>query len=46
MQLTDDHPDAVDALRYTLFGGPAQGRRDWIADMSNRLDLNELDLDD
>ena len=46
MQLTAADVETSDALRYTLFGGPAQGRRDWITNMSNRIDLSDLDLGD
>lgn len=46
MQLTIPEDDAVDKLAYTLFGGPASGRRDWITEMSTRIDLESLDLGD
>lgn len=46
MQLTIPDAAATDTLNYTLFGGPASGRRDWIADMSARLDISALDLGD
>lgn len=46
MQLSVTHADTIEELRYTLFGGPAQGRRDWITDMSSRIDLSALDLGD
>jgi DNA gyrase subunit B len=46
MQLNIADNESADKLNYTLFGGPAVGRRDWIADMSARIDLSELDLGD
>ena len=46
MQLTVPDGESADKLNYTLFGGPAQGRREWIADMSARMDLAALDLSD
>lgn len=46
MQLSASNSDVVDKLNYTLFGGPAQGRRDWISDMSTRADISALDLGD
>lgn len=46
MQLNIADNESADKLNYTLFGGPAVGRRDWIADMSTRIDLSELDLGD
>lgn len=44
MQLTAHDLEKAEELRYTLFGGPAQGRRDWVADMTSRTDLESLDL--
>jgi DNA gyrase subunit B len=46
MQLTIPEQDSADKLAYTLFGGPAAGRRDWITEMSSRVDLESLDLGD
>jgi DNA gyrase subunit B len=46
MQVTVPDSEQAAALRYTLFGGPAQGRRDWIAEMSSKVDLTTLDLGD
>ncbi|TXH11186.1 MAG: DNA gyrase subunit B [Spirochaetes bacterium] len=46
MQLTLPDAEHTDGLMHTLFGGPAQGRRDWITDMTSRMDLSSLDLDD
>ena len=46
MQLTIPEQDSADKLAYTLFGGPASGRRDWITEMSTRVDLEALDLGD
>lgn len=46
MQINIPEMERSEKLRYTLFGGPAQGRRDWIDDMSARTDLASLDLGD
>ena len=32
-------------LHYTLFGGPPEGRRTWMADVAARVDTSALDLD-
>ena len=44
MQLTANDLEKAEELRFTLFGGPAQGRRDWVSDMTSRTDLETLDL--
>jgi DNA gyrase subunit B len=31
-------------LHYTLFGGPPEGRRDWMAAAAARIDTAALDL--
>ena len=46
LKMTVPDPEHTESLRGVLFGGAAQGRRDWIADMSVRTDLSELDLGD
>lgn len=40
------HPDdAENKLHHTLFGGPPEGRRTWMADVASRVDTLALDLD-
>jgi DNA gyrase subunit B len=40
------HPDATAAdLHHVLFGGPPEGRRDWMAAAAARIDTAALDLD-
>lgn len=46
VQLTVPDFEHTSKLMYTLFGGPAQGRRDWISDMTSRTDLSTLDIGD
>jgi DNA gyrase subunit B len=46
MQVTVPNPASSEELRYTLFGGPATGRRDWIAGMGSKVNTEELDLTD
>ena len=31
-------------LHHTLFGGPPEGRRDWMADAAARIDMSTIDL--
>ncbi|KMV14854.1 DNA gyrase subunit B [Mycolicibacterium conceptionense] len=35
----------ADQLHHTLFGGPPEGRRTWMADAAARIDMSTLDLD-
>jgi len=37
--------DKVENLHHTLFGGPPEGRRDWMASAAARIDISTLDLD-
>ncbi|MGV0871493.1 toprim domain-containing protein [Mycolicibacterium sp. XJ879] len=40
------HPDdGENKLHHTLFGGPPEGRRTWMAEIAARVDTNSLDLD-
>ncbi|OBF93738.1 DNA gyrase subunit B [Mycobacterium sp. 852002-51152_SCH6134967] len=40
------HPDDGEKkLHHTLFGGPPEGRRTWMAEIAARVDTNSLDLD-
>ena len=40
------HLDEGEAkLHHTLFGGPPEGRRTWMADIASRVDTSALDLD-
>ncbi|MCV7214788.1 DNA gyrase subunit B [Mycobacterium crocinum] len=40
------HPDDDEKnLHHTLFGGPPEGRRTWMADVASRVDTSALDLD-
>ena len=40
------HPDDADRkLHHTLFGGPPEGRRTWMAEIAARVDTASLDLD-
>ncbi|PQD98872.1 DNA gyrase subunit B [Mycobacterium sp. EPG1] len=40
------HPDDADKkLHHTLFGGPPEGRRTWMAEIAARVDTASLDLD-
>src|SRR5207245_11812076 len=32
-------------LHHTLFGGPPEGRRTWMADFASRVDTAAIDLD-
>ncbi len=36
--------DSAQALHHTLFGGPPEGRRDWMAAAAARIDTAALDL--
>jgi DNA gyrase subunit B len=39
------HPDDGEKnLHHTLFGGPPEGRRSWMADVASRVDTSSLDL--
>jgi DNA gyrase subunit B len=39
------HPDDGEKkLHHTLFGGPPEGRRTWMADVASRVDTASLDL--
>jgi DNA gyrase subunit B len=39
------HPDDGEKkLHHTLFGGPPEGRRTWMADVASRVDTSSLDL--
>ena len=39
------HPDDGEKnLHHTLFGGPPEGRRTWMADVASRVDASSLDL--
>ncbi|MDX1872025.1 toprim domain-containing protein [Mycolicibacterium sp. 120266] len=39
------HPDDGEKnLHHTLFGGPPEGRRTWMADIASRVDTSALDL--
>jgi DNA gyrase subunit B len=46
MQVTIPNLTSSEELRYTLFGGPATGRRDWITAMGSKVNTEELDLTD
>jgi len=37
--------DGDPKLHHTLFGGPPEGRRTWMADVASRVDTSALDLD-
>ncbi|MFA5709351.1 toprim domain-containing protein [Mycolicibacterium sp.] len=37
--------DTADELHHTLFGGPPEGRRTWMANAAARIDTASLDLD-
>jgi DNA gyrase subunit B len=37
--------DGEKNLHHTLFGGPPEGRRTWMADIASRVDTSSLDLD-
>jgi DNA gyrase subunit B len=37
--------DGDPKLHHTLFGGPPEGRRAWMADVASRVDTSALDLD-
>ena len=37
--------DGDPKLHHTLFGGPPEGRRTWMADVASRVDTAALDLD-
>ena len=37
--------DGEAKLHHTLFGGPPEGRRAWMADVACRVDTSALDLD-
>ena len=40
------NPDSAAAeLHHVLFGGPPEGRRDWMATAASRIDTSALDLD-
>ena len=40
------HPDdAANTTHHTLFGGPPEGRRSWMAEAAARIDTATLDLD-
>lgn len=43
IQVRPDNP--ADGLHHTLFGGPPEGRRLWMADAAARIDTASLDLD-
>jgi DNA gyrase subunit B len=36
--------DGEAKLHHTLFGGPPEGRRSWMADVASRVDTSALDL--
>lgn len=46
MRLTVPDDDHTESLRAKLFGGTADGRREWISDMGARVDMNAVDLSD
>lgn len=43
-RITIEDAEKISKMSYTLFGGPAVGRREWISEMSHKLDLDSLDL--
>lgn len=46
LRITPDTPGVDGGLRYTLFGGAPEGRRNWIADCAAHMDLTTLDMED